>query len=269
MVSPEYLSTVGVPIRTGRDLLPRDDTGAPVVVVSETFAARAFPGEQALGRLLRWENRTWEIVGVAADTRHGNLWDRPDPDVYVPRAQQIRANTWLALRTSRSGESVAKELRTRLRTLDPAAALTDVRLLSDRIADSASPERFRALLTGSLGSLALLLAAVGIYGVVSYTVSRRTRDIGIRMALGQSRGSVLRQVLLGIWMTTAGGVAIGIGVTWALGRAIESWLPGMNVRDAGTQLWVIAVFFAVATVAALGPARRASRVDPIVALRAE
>lgn len=269
MVSPEYLSTVGVPIRTGRDLLPRDDTGAPVVVVSETFAARAFPGEQALGRLLRWENRTWEIVGVAADTRHGNLWDRPDPDVYVPRAKQIRANTWLALRTSRSGESVAKELRAHLRTLDTGASLTDVRLLSDRIADSASPERFRALLTGSLGSLALLLAAVGIYGVVSYTVSRRTRDIGIRMALGQSRGSVLREVLLGIWMTTAGGVAIGIGVTWALGRAVESWLPGMNVRDAGTQSWVIAVFFAVATVAALGPARRASRVDPIVALRAE
>ena len=110
---------------------------------------------------------------------------------------------------------------------------------------------------------------MGIYGVVSYTVSRRTRDIGIRMALGQSRGSVLRQVLLGIWMTTAGGVAIGIGVTWALGRGIESWLPGMNVRDAATELWVIAVFFAVATVAALGPARRASRVDPIVALRAE
>jgi ABC-type antimicrobial peptide transport system permease subunit len=153
--------------------------------------------------------------------------------------------------------------------LDPSAALTDVRLLSDRIADSTSPERFRALLTGSLGSLALLLAAVGIYGVVSYTVSRRTRDIGIRMALGQSRGSVLRQVLLGIWMTTAGGVAIGMGVTLALGRAVESWLPGMNVRDAGTQLWVIAVFFGVATVAALGPARRASRVDPIVALRAE
>jgi predicted permease len=269
MVSPDYLSSVGVPIRSGRDLLPRDDSGPPVVVVSETFAARAFPGEQALGRLLQWEGRAWEIVGIAADTRHHNLGDPPDPDVYVPRAKIIRANTWLALRTSRPADSLARELRGKLRTLDPSTALTDVRLLSDRIADSTSPERFRALVTGSLGSLALLLAAVGIYGVVSYTVSRRTRDIGIRMALGESRGSIVRKVLVGIWLTTASGIAMGVGVTWWLGRAIESWVPGMNVRDAGMQLGVVAVFFGVATAAALGPARRASQVDPIVALRAE
>jgi putative ABC transport system permease protein len=270
MVSPEFLSTLGVPIRRGRDLSERDEAvGAPVVVVSETFAARAFPGEQALGRSLRWENRTWEIVGVVADTRHGSLWDAPDPDVYVPRAQVVRANTWLAVRTSRSADAVAKDLRPLLRTLDKSAAVTDVRRLSDRVADSTSPERFRALLTGSLGSLALLLAAVGIYGVVSYTVSRRTRDIGIRMALGQSRASVVRQLLLGIWTTTGSGVAVGLGITWAAGRTIESLFAGMNVHDPGTILSVVAMFFSVATVAALGPACRASRVDPVEALRAE
>src|SRR4029453_5598623 len=119
MVSPEYLSTLGVPIRRGRDLSQRDEAvGAPVVVVGETFAAPAFPGEQALGRSLRWENRTWEIVGVVADTRHGSLWDAPDPDAYVPRAQVVRANTWLAVRTSRSADAVAKDLRPLLRTLD-------------------------------------------------------------------------------------------------------------------------------------------------------
>jgi putative ABC transport system permease protein len=270
MVSPDYLSTLGVPIRRGRDLRPEDDgRAAPVVVVSEAFAARAFPGERVVGRLLRWENRTWEIVGVAADTRHGSLWDAPDPDVYVPRGQLIRENTWLAVRTSRPALSVASELRARLRTLDPSAAVTDVRRLSERIADSTSSERFRALLTGSLGSLALLLAAIGIYGVVAYTVSRSTREIGIRMALGQSRGSVLFRVLLGIWTTAACGVGVGAGITLLLGRSIEAWLPGVHVWEAATLLPVIVLFFGVVTLAALGPARRASRIDLINSLRAE
>ena len=270
MVSPEYLSTMGAPIRRGRDFSSADDgRGAPVLVVNEAFAARAFPGESAIGKRLRWENRTWEIVGVAADTRHGSLWDPPDPDVYVPRSQVIRDNTWLILRTSRPPLVVASELRARLRTLDPSAAITDVRRQSDRIAESLSPERFRALLTGSLGSLALLLAAIGIYGVVSYTVSRSTREIGIRMALGQSRGSVLFRVLLGIWAMVACGAAIGAAVTLLAGRSIEAWLPGVRVGDAGTLLSVMGVFFSVATLAALGPARRASRVDLVDALRSE
>jgi len=228
---------------------------------------RAFPGASALGKRLRWENRTWEIVGIAADTRHGSLWDPADPDVYVPRAQVVRDNTWLTLRTSRPAEAVAAELRARLRGLDPAASITDVRRLSDRVAGSLAAERFRALLTGCLGSLALLLAAIGIYGVVSYTVSRRTREIGIRMALGQSRGSVLLRVLTGIWAMVASGVGIGAAVTLAASRSAEAWLPGLRVSEAGTMAAVIGVFFAVATIAALGPARRASRVDLVDALR--
>ena len=267
MVSPEYLRTVGVAIRRGRDLSPADDRGAPVVVVSEALERRAFPGASALGKRLRWENRTWEIVGIAADTRHGSLWDPADPDVYVPRAQVVRDNTWLTLRTSRPAEAVAAELRARLRGLDPAASITDVRRLSDRVAGSLAAERFRALLTGCLGSLALLLAAIGIYGVVSYTVSRRTREIGIRMALGQSRGSVLLRVLTGIWAMVASGVGIGAAVTLAASRSAEAWLPGLRVSEAGTMAAVIGVFFAVATIAALGPARRASRVDLVDALR--
>jgi putative ABC transport system permease protein len=270
MVSPEYLSTMGVPIRQGRDLSPADDArAAPVLVVSETFAARAFPGEAALDRRLHWEGRTWRIVGVAADTRHRSLWDGPDADVYVPRAQVVRGNTWLALRTTRPALSVATELRASLRALDPSATVTDVRVLSERIADSTSPERFRALLTSCLGSLALLLAAVGVFGVVSYTVSRGTREIGIRIALGQSRSSVVRGVLFDVWTTTACGVIVGVGAALLASRSIESWLPGADVREAGTLLPVVAIFFGVATLAALGPARRASRVDPIAALRTE
>jgi len=267
MVSPEYLKTVGVPIRRGRDLSPADDRGAPVVVVSEALERRAFPGASALGKRLRWENRTWEIVGIAADTRHGSLWDPADSDVYVPRAQVVRDNTWLTLRTSRPADAVAAELRARLRGLDPAASITDVRRLSDRVAGSLAAERFRALLTGCLGSLALLLAAIGIYGVVSYAVSRRTREIGIRMALGQSRGSVLLRVLTGIWAMVASGVGIGAAVTLAASRSAEAWLPGLRVSEVGTMAAVIGLFFAVATIAALGPARRASRVDLVDALR--
>ena len=267
MVSPEYLGTVGVAIRGGRDLSPADDRGAPVVVVSETFATQAFPADSAIGKRLRWENRTWEIVGVAADARHGSLWDPADADVYVPRAQVVRDNTWLTLRTSRPAEAVAAELRTRLRQLDPSASITDVRRLGDRVAGSLDAERFRALLTGCLGSLALLLAAIGIYGVVAFAVSRRTREIGIRMALGQSRRSVLLRVLAGIWALVACGTGIGAAVTLAASRSAETWIPGLRLGDAGTMAAVIGLFFAVATVAALGPARRASRVDLVDALR--
>lgn len=270
MVSPEYLGTVGLPIRQGRDLTARDDASAPpVLVVNETFAARAFPGQQAVGRRVLWSNRTWEIVGVTADSRHASLWELPDADVYVPRAQNIRANTWLTIRTSRPADAIALELRSRLRALDPGATLSDVRPMADRITQSTSTERFRAVLTGSLGSLALLLAAIGVFGVVSYTVARRTRDIGIRLALGESRASIVRQVLLGIWGTTAMGAAMGVGTMLLLGRVIESQVPGMRVRETGTLLVVLAVFFVVATLAALGPARRASRVDVIDALRFE
>jgi predicted permease len=270
MVSPEFLSTMGIAITRGRDFAPPDGTGGtPVLVVSEAFAARAFPGQPAIGRQIRWENRTWAIVGVAADTRHGNLWDPPDADVYVPRAQVIRDNTWLTLRTARPPMAVAAELRTRLRAIDATAALTDVRRLDERVADSLAAERFRALLTGSLGSLALLLAAVGIYGVIAYTVSRSTREIGIRMALGQSRGGVLLRVLGRIWLMVACGTGLAMGAVALAGPAIERWLPGLRVLEPGTLVPVVGVFFAVATLAALGPARRASRVDLIDALRTD
>jgi putative ABC transport system permease protein len=269
MIGPHFLATVGITIRQGRGLTPADDRGAPVLVVSDTFAARAFPGQSAVGKQVRWENRTWEIVGVAADARHGSLWDPPDPDVYVPRAQVIRENTWLVLRTARPAAAVAADLRTRLKALDSAAAITDVRRLDDRVADSLSSERFRALLTGSLGSLALLLAAVGIYGVVSYTVSRSARDIGIRMALGQSRRRVVVGVLAGIWAMVAFGVGLGTAATRLAARAIEAWLPGLPLWEPGTLLPVVALFFTIATLAALGPARRASRIDLVDALRAD
>jgi predicted permease len=270
MVSPEFLSTMGVGVRRGRDFGPADGAGGvPVLVVSEAFAAQAFPGQPAIGKQIRWENRTWEIVGVAADTRHGSLWDPPDADVYVPRAQVIRDNTWLTVRTTRPAVAIAAELRARLKGLDPGAAITDVRRLDERVAESLAPERFRALLTGSLGSLALLLAAVGIYGVVSYTVSRGTREIGIRMALGQSRAGVLLRVLGGIWAMVGCGAGIGVAATRLAGPVIERWMPGLRVLEAGTLLAVVGVFFAVATVAAIGPARRASRVDLVEALRAD
>ena len=269
MVSPDFLATVGLAIRQGRGLTSADDRGAPVLVVNEALAARAFPGQSAIGKQVRWENRTWTIVGIAADARHGSLWDPPDPDAYVPRAKVIRGNTWLVLRTTRPAAALAAELRARLRALDPGAAVTDVRRLDERVADSLASERFRALLTGSLGSLALLLAAIGIYGVVSYTVSRSTREIGIRMALGQSRRGVVLRVLAGIWAMVAGGVAIGAAATRLADGAIAAWLPGLPVWEVGTLLPVVAVFFTVATLAALGPARRASRVDLVDALRTD
>ena len=187
----------------------------------------------------------------------------------MPRGQNVRDNTWLLVRTARPARVVALELRERLRRLDPGAALTDVRTMNDRLSDSVAPERFRALLTGSLGVLALVLASVGVYGVVSYAVARMTREIGIRMALGQSRGSVVGRILLATWTTTAWGVALGLACAAAAGRWLEASLPGVHAREVGTMMAVAVIFFAVGTLAAAGPARRASRVDLVESLRAE
>jgi hypothetical protein len=269
MVSPEYLATVGIRVRQGRDLAPDDDRpGAlPVLVVSESFAAKHFPAGSAVGRRLRWESRDWEIVGIAADVRHASLWDAPDADVYVPRAHIVRANTWLAIRTARPARAIGVELGAALRRLDPAAALTDVRTLEDRVSASVAPERFRALITGSLGALALVLASVGLYGVVSYASVRMTREIGIRMALGETRASVVGRILRSTWATTMAGVGVGLVSALAVGRWLEASLPGVDARAPGTMAAVALVFFAVATLAALGPARRASRIEITSALR--
>ena len=267
MVSPEYLGVMRIPVLRGRSLSATDRAGAPpVLMVSETFARTAFPGQEAVGRRIEWNDDTWEIVGVAGDVRHAALSDPFDADVYVPRRQIVRDNTWLLLRTSRPAAAVLAELQERIKSINPDVALTDAQTMEGRLAESAAPERFRAIVTGTLAGLTLLLAIVGLHGVVSYAVTQRTREIGVRLALGQRPAAVLRAVLFETLWIVAAGALPGILASVYAGLWLSSVV--MVNADRGAALGVVVTIFAAAAlIAAAGPAWRASRVDPIVALR--
>ena len=179
----------------GRGIAATDGVRSPrVLVVSETFAKRAFPGQDAIGRRIDWNDDTWEIAGVTVDVRHAALGDALDADVYVPRTQVVRGNTWLLIKTARPAGAVLTELQERMKAIDPNVALTDAETMPQRLAESTAPERFRAIVTGTLAGLTLLLAIVGLHGVVSYAVAQRTREIGVRLALGQRPAAVVRLV---------------------------------------------------------------------------
>ena len=269
MVSPEYFTVMRLPIRRGRALTAADDErGARVIVVSETFARRMYPGASAIGQRIKWNDGTWEIVGIAADARHGSLWDALDSDVYVPRRQVPRDNTWLVVRTPRPAAAILQELQGRARTLDPGIILSDAMAMRDRVSSSTAPERFRALVTSSLAILALALALVGLHGVVAYAVVRRTREIGIRLALGERPSAVRRNIVIEALRAIVVGLLPGVIAAWWIGRWLDS--TGVVRADLNASLAAVAMTFVVAGVlAAAGPAWRASRVDPIAALRAE
>jgi putative ABC transport system permease protein len=269
MVSPEYLPVMRLPVLRGRGLAAEDNERAPrVIVVGDTFARRLFPGADAVGQRIAWNGETWEIVGVAADMRHGRLWNALDADVYVPRRQVPRASTWLLLRTPRPAAAVLGDLQRLAHAIDPGVILSDAEPMTDRLAASAAPERFRALVTSGLATLALALSLVGLHGVVAYAVTRRTREIGIRLALGERPAAVRIGVVLGALRAIAIGLVPGMAGAWWIGRLLDS--SGIVRADLNLALVAVAVTFVVAgAIAAGGPAWRASRVDPIAALRAE
>jgi putative ABC transport system permease protein len=269
MVSPDYLAVMRLPILRGRGLAPTDTERTPrVLVVSDTFARRLFPGTDAVGRGIVWNDATWQIVGVAADMRHGSLWDALDADVYVPRRQVARGTTWLLVRTARPAAALVQDLQRAVRRIDPDIVLSDAQPMIGRLAASAAPERFRALVTSGLATLALALSLVGLHGVVAYGVVRRTREIGIRIALGERPGAVRRAVVADALRAVLAGLVPGLGAAWVLGRWLDS--TGVVRADLTLALLGAALTFVVAgALAAAGPAWRASRTDPIAALRVE
>ena len=266
MVSPEYLEVMRIPVLRGRRLSNSDRAGAPpVLMVSETFAKVAFPGQDAVGRRIEWDDGTWEIVGVTGDIRHAALSDPLDADVYVPRRQVVRDNTWLLLKTDRPAAAVLAELQQRMKSINPDVALTDAETMRARLAESAAPEWFRAIVTGTLAGLTLLLAILGLHGVIAYAVTERTREIGIRLALGQRPAAVVRVVLFDTLRTIAAGAVPGVLAAVYAGRWLSSVVM-VNADRTAVLSGVVAIILAAAVAAAAGPAWRASRVDPMVAL---
>jgi putative ABC transport system permease protein len=272
-VSPGYFHVMRIPLVQGRLFSEQDSPSNPnVAIISETLARRYFPNENPIGRQMKFgfppkSNVPREIVGVVGDVRNVTLSRKPGPMMYVPFAQAPLYGGEVVVRSSLSVATVAGGIRQAVHSIDKDLPVTDVGSFPDALGQSISRERFRTFLLGSFGGLALVLAAVGIFGVISYSVSQRTHEIGIRMALGAQRRDVLRLILGQGAKLTLLGLGIGIVLAFLLARLIASLLYSVSLTDPLTFGAVAIVLFAAALTACYLPARRAMRVDPMIALR--
>ncbi len=273
-VSPGYHSLMRIPLRRGRYLDDRDRPGSPdVAVINEAMARQFWPGEDPIGRRIRIARQgepAWrEIVGIVGNIRHGGLHQEPPPEMYVPYTQQPWRFLRLAVRTTGDPAALAPALRKSVWAVDRDQPVSRVRTMDDVVAASIGETRFYSLLLGIFALLALGLASVGIYGVMSYAVAARTREIGIRLALGAQRGTVFRLVLARGARLVTMGLAFGLAGALAATRGIEKLLYGVQPTDALTFASVAGVLALVALVACWLPARRATLVDPAITLRYE
>jgi len=272
-ISTNYFQTVGIPLIDGREFGPADaDGGAAVAIVNESLARRHFPNINPLGHHLRYDKVDIEIVGLARDARTQSLHDSPEPMVYLPIAQwgglNVRAGvTALDVRVAGEAASMIAAVRSAIKGREPNLLLFDVRTVSTKLSRDLNRERVVAYLAFSFAALTLLLASLGLYGVLSYGVAQRTQEIGVRMALGARRIEVMRSVLLQSARMTSMGMALGLVATTAAAGYLAKMLYGVAPLDPATYVVVLIVFALVTTVASYAPARRATKVDPITALR--
>jgi predicted permease len=273
MVGPGYFATMRTPILRGRALDERDRAGAPpVAVVNEAFARRFWPGRDALGRRfsLDGDEGPWvEVVGIARDGKYLTLGEPPRPYMFLPLAQRPSPRLTILVRTEADPEELLPSVRAALQRLDPALPLYAVRTLRQQMETPLSGAQSGAATVGLFGALALILAAAGIYGVVSYAVAQRTREIGVRVALGARKADVVGMVLRrGAGMASVG-IALGLVGASVLGRSLSGFLYGISGMDWPTYAAIAALLAGVTLLASWIPARRAARVDPLKALRAE
>jgi putative ABC transport system permease protein len=271
-VTPAYFRTVGVPLTLGRLLEDTDATaGPPVVVVNEAAVRRFFGKLNPLGQQIRFWGASRTVVGVVGNERFRGLSESPPPAVYTPLAQSPSATGAgvLLVRTAGDPGAIASSIRGAIREEDPALAVFGLERLDVAVARTVAERRFTMLVLGLLALVALLLAAAGIHGVLSYSVSQRAREIGIRLALGAEPGRVLRLVVREGMRLAVTGAAIGVVAAWALTRLLRSLLYGVTPTDAFTFIVVPIALCGVALAATYIPARRATRVDPVTALRSE
>jgi predicted permease len=272
LVSPRYFSTLGIPIRAGRDFDERDSARVPhVVIVNETFVRQHFPNEDPLGRTLVTGMGQWQsqIIGVVADVRGTNLNSPPGPDYFLPALQRPETFTNILVRTDLAPAAMAPLVREALRAVDADLPLLQPRELTAAIAETIAARRLALVLLASFAALALLLACLGVYSVMAHLVAFRTSEIGIRMALGASPGSVMRMVLGHGRKLTLAGIVLGIMGALAVSRLMQEALFEVDAADPLVYIAVSATLLLVAEFASWFPARRATRVDPVVALRAE
>ena len=278
MVMPRYFESMGIPLLAGRDVAETDTKQAPnVVVINQAFAERHFAGENPLGQrisLQGQERDPLQIVGVVGNVRHFGLDEPPVPETYVPYLQDPLGKTYersmtIVARTKSDPGTVADSLRTALTSLDKSLPVYALKPMTEYLRDSLARRRFNLILLSIFGGAALALAAVGIYGVVSYGVAQRIHEIGIRMALGAQTRDVLKLVVRQGTMLTLVGVALGLLAALALTRLIETLLFNVSVTDPLTFVVIVLLLISVALLASWIPARRATKVNPMTALRHE
>ena len=271
-VDAGYFDVVRIPILVGRAFAARDDEQAPkIAVINETLARRLWPGGSALGRTFGRGKDLITVVGVARDSKYESLSERTPGYVYFPTAQswQSEQEQTLLVRTTADPLSLAPALREAVHAIDAAAPRPVVRTLKQEIGIVLFPQRVAAMVTGALGAVGLLLAAIGLYGVIAYSVGRRTREIGVRVALGAQRGDVLGMVVSEGMRLAVTGVAIGVVLAAAATRLIAAFLFNVSPMDAVTFTAMAALFIVVALVASYLPARRAAATDPLTAIRSD
>ncbi|HTZ83513.1 MAG TPA: ABC transporter permease [Candidatus Acidoferrales bacterium] len=274
-VSPNYFQVMRIPLVRGRLFSNRDSASSPkVAIISEQLARRYFATKNPLGRQMTFgfppnTDVSREVVGIVGDVRDAALSRQPGPMMYVPFAQAPLYGGEVVVRSPLSVSSVAAGIREAVRSIDKNLPVTDIEPLNDALGKSISEQRFRAFLLASFSAIALILAAVGIFGVISYSASQRTREIGIRMALGADRRDVLRLIVGQGTRIASFGLAIGVMAAFLLTRLMSSLLYSVSARDPMTFGSVTVILFGVALIACYIPARRAVCVDPMVALRHE
>ncbi len=273
VVEPGYFATLRLPLLRGRDFTGADLDGSPAVaIVNEAFASLCWPGQDPLGRQIEQQrpdgSQVLTIVGVTANAKVNSLNGEPGPFVYVPLAQQFMGRLNLIVRST-DGRTMVPQVRALVRQMNPHLPVTEALALEQITALGVVPQRIAAAVAASLGLVGLLLAIVGIYGVTAYAVSRRTREIGIRMALGADASDVVRLVLRQGAALAATGVAIGIVVAAASSHLLRSLLFGISALDPVTFAGAGILFGVVTLVASYLPARRATKVEPVTALRTE
>ena len=277
VVTPDYFRTMRVPIRRGRAFTDRDDRNAtPVAIVSENFAKQYFPGEDPIGKRITPNGSVdpgkppvREIVGVVADMHLISLRLAPKPQIYIPHQQFAIQSVSIFVRSQMSESALMSSLRRAVNEIDKDVPVYRIRTLPDYLSQSIAQPRLNAMLVGLFALIALLLAAAGIFGVMSYSVTQRTQEIGIRLAIGAQRYDVLRLIIVQGMRFVGAGLLLGLIGVFASTRLLQSLLFGIGATDLPTLLGVAAILSGVALIACLLPALRASRVDPVIALRAQ
>jgi predicted permease len=271
VATPGYFRTLGIPFLRGRDFTDRDDARSPgVVIINDSMARAYWPGVDPLGKRIKIDGgKLWEVVGMVGDTHQHDLAAAVEPMLYAPYAQDPWPLLTVAVQAAGDPRGVASESERAIHTVDRDQAVYDVQTMSEVIETSLSPRRFYMLLLGLFATVALALVTVGVFGIISFTVARRTHEIGIRMALGAPRALVLKMVLGEALRLTSVGLIVGLVAAAGLTRLMESMLYAVRPIDPETFMAVSILLTCVAVAASYLPACRASSVDPTVALRYE